>query len=105
MGIGDSAGGNLEQGTLDQTGEHFRLVLGCGGTGYLALEPGIGHEFDGELEHEAVRVLLRQLVEQLSPRRELYHLFQPRRNLNKGDRYCHIILHSFSNTMYSGKAS
>lgn len=77
LGVGDPASGNLEQCILDQTGEDLWLVLGRRGTGDLTLEPGVRHQLDGELEHEAVRVGLGQLVEQLSPRWELDHLFQP----------------------------
>ncbi len=38
---------------------------------------GVGDELDGKLEHEAVGVLLGQLVEELSPCGVLDHLLQP----------------------------
>lgn len=54
---------------------------GGGGAGDLALVAGVGDELHGELEHEAVGVLLHQLVEELAPRRVANHFLQPRRGL------------------------
>ena len=72
-----TGGGEVEEGSLEESSEDLGLVGGGGGTGDLALEAGVGDELDGELEHEAVWVLLRQLVEELSPGHVLNHLFQP----------------------------
>ena len=81
MSISDPTSSDLQQCTLHEAREHLRLVLGSGGARDLALEAGVGHQLDGELEHEAVGVLLRKLVEELSPCGELDHLLQPRWNL------------------------
>ena len=54
----DSAWGYLEQGILDQAREDLWLVLCRWGTGDLVLKPSVWNKFDGELKHEAVRVLL-----------------------------------------------
>ena len=37
-------------------------------------ESCITDEFNGEVEHDAVRVFIRQWVEQIPPRRVAYHL-------------------------------
>ena len=81
LSVSDATGGNLEQCVLDQSREHLWLVLRSRSTRDLALEACVGHQLDGELEHEAVGVLLRQLVEQFPPGREMDHLLQPRRDL------------------------
>ena len=56
----------------------------CRGIGDLALIASVGDEFDGELQHEAIRVLLKELVEELPPGGVLDHLFQPGRGLHGG---------------------
>ena len=58
MYISDPASSDLLQRILHKTREDLRLVLGGGSTRDLTLEASIGHQFDGELEHEAVGVLL-----------------------------------------------
>ena len=50
---------------------------GGGGGGRVALVTSICYELDGELEHEAIWVLFGQLVEEVPPRGEADHVFQP----------------------------
>ena len=76
---------DLHQCVPNKAREHLWLVGGSGGTGDLALIAGVGDELHGKLEHEAVRVLLDQLVEELAPCLVANHLLQPRRGLGAGE--------------------
>lgn len=70
-------GAELKESIPEEAREHLRLVQCCGRTGDLTLVASVGDELDGELEHEAVGVLLGELVEEFPPCGVLYHLFKP----------------------------
>ena len=89
LDLGAAGGGELEEGSLEEAGEHLGLVGRRRGIGDLTLIASIGDEFDGELQHEAIRVLLGELVEELPPGGVLDHLFQPGRGLH-GRKQCNI---------------
>ena len=49
---------------------------------FIYLESGVGNELDGEVQHETVRVVLGQSVDEGAPRRVLDELRQPRGRLS-----------------------
>ena len=58
LDLAQSGGAHMKEGAPHETREDLRLVLGRGGGGDLVLEAGVRDELDGELEHEAVWVLV-----------------------------------------------
>ena len=62
---------------LEDLGEDLDLLRGDGHTRDLVLEARVADELDGEVEHEAVGMLLGELVEHVAPHRVLDHLGEP----------------------------
>ena len=52
---------------LEYPGEDLNLLCGRADAGDLSLEAGVTDQLDGEVEHEAVRVVFRQPVDQGPP--------------------------------------
>ena len=58
LNLGEWGGGYLRESIAYETGEDLWLVSSRRGTGDFALVASVRDEFDGEFEHEAVRVLV-----------------------------------------------
>ena len=67
---------------LQDPREHLNLLGGRADACDLALEASVADQFDREVEHQTVRVLLRQSVYERTPGGILYQLSQPRGRLS-----------------------